>query len=211
MHYRLLTLTAISLLIAVYGCSGSSGNEKEGVSDEIKTEPESKNVFTENSGLISERISTAAINEQKNPMYSREEDSSYLYWLDNELIITDSTTKCNIFAMNVLYKAGFKCPDDYPLTYDLMDTAKFADILPVVKINSETDFRKGDLIIWNGHVIIFEYIIHYNDELYAMAWWAGTNQENNGVNIFNNVVHGRYPIYEGFIVRRPLLQNESKY
>lgn len=204
MSCRLLILTALTLLIIVSGCSGSSGNDNEEASDKIKTGTESESEITENSGLVSEKISKAAFNEQKNPMYSRAEDSSYLYWLDNELIITDSATKCNIFAMNVLFKAGFKCPAEYPLTYDLMDTSKFKDILPVVKINSETDFRKGDLIIWNGHVIIFEYIIYNDDELYAMAWWAGTNQENNGVNIINDVVHGKFPIYEGFIVRRPL-------
>jgi hypothetical protein len=55
-------------------------------------------------------------------MYSISEDTAFLYWLDNQIITLNNSTKCNIFALNVLYKAGFKCPEINTLTYDLRDT-----------------------------------------------------------------------------------------
>ena len=122
----------------------------------------------------------------------------------------------NIFALNVLYKSGCKCPDENSLSYDLMDTSKYNDIFKFIyagsedqSVNEETAekniIQNGDLIIWNGHVIIFESFVNLNGKLYANAWWAGTNQQNNGVNIINDVVHGKYPIEGEFIVRRPVL------
>jgi hypothetical protein len=103
-----------------------------------------------------------------------------------------------------LYKAGFKTPNTNALTYDLVDTAKFTDILPVVGVSDPESAKKGDLIAWNGHVIIFDYLLQIKKDMYAMAWWAGTSQKDNGDNVFNNVVHGKYKLNGYYVVRRPV-------
>lgn len=141
--------------------------------------------------------------EQQNQMYSKTQDSTYLYWLDNKLILLNNQTKCNIFAMNVLYKSGFHTPDVNVLTRDLMDTSKFTEILPVVGISEPESARAGDLIVWNGHVIIFEKLTSVKDDYYAIGWWAGTRQPDNGENIMNNVCHGKYKLNGYYIIRRP--------
>jgi hypothetical protein len=137
-------------------------------------------------------------------MYNPDVDSTYLYWLNNKLIMLDGSTKCNIFALNVLYKSGYKTPTTNALTKDLVDTEKFKDILPVVGIKDASNAKKGDLVVWNGHVIIFESLVKVKNDLYAMAWWAGTRQSDNGENIKNNVCFGKYKLNGYYIVRRPL-------
>lgn len=197
---------AICLSASVIFSACSASKEKTGDTDEDK-----KTVGVKESGYYSaylEKINKSASEEQLNSMYSRSEDTAFLYWLDNQVIVLNNSTKCNIFALNVLFKAGFKCPESNALTFDLMDTSKFNDVFPVIKFTTEDDLneklRPGDLIIWNGHVIIFESAESVNGKDYAVAWWAGTRQEDNGENIINNVIHGRYPLEGYFIARRPL-------
>jgi hypothetical protein len=103
-----------------------------------------------------------------------------------------------------LFKAGFKTPRTNALSSDLADTTQFNDILPVVGISEPESAKKGDLIAWNGHVIIFDYLVKLKQDLYAMAWWAGTSQKDNGDNIVNNVVYGKYKLNGYFVIRRPL-------
>lgn len=186
-----LLLLAFSFLT---GCSASKYEEKEKEA-EIEVKP------GEEQGLL---IMKTAKEEQKNEMYSPKEDSTYLYWLDNQLIILYNTTKCNIFVLNTLYKAGFKCPDVNTLTKDLMDETRFTDIFPVVDISSPDEIMKGDLIVWYGHVIIFDYLVKTKNKTYAQAWWSGTSQEDNDDNIVNNVKYGKYPLKGNYIVRRPI-------
>ena len=213
MFSKILLIVTFSGIIFIAGCSGS-GNTDEDSENYKSGKKENAKINTDKSSeTLWINISAIAKAEQQNDMYQRLKDSTYLYWLNNELIILENSTKCNIFALNVLFKAGCKCPEQNTLTYDLMDTSKFNDIFPVIKINKNDTLdldliQKGDLIIWNGHVIISESIMNINDKYYAKAWWSGTKQENNGVNIINDVVHGNYPLDSDsgeFIVRRPLL------
>ena len=186
------------LLIYFSGCSGSSGTEE---SDIPKETPEKETVITKPESSVI--LSTAKI-EQENLMYSPEADSTYLYWTNNELIILNGSTKCNIFALNVLFRSGYKTPETNALAADLYDTANFADILPLVGVNDFSKAEKGDLIVWSYHVIIFDSIVKINEEYYALAWWAGTRQPDNDNNIKNNVCFGKYKLDGDFIVRRPL-------
>lgn len=197
---------ALCLISAVLFSACSASKEKN-----EEAEEDNKTVSVKESVYFSEvmkKIYKTASEEQQNPMYSRFKDSTYLYWLNNQLILLNNSTKCNIFALNVLYKAGFKCPEVNTLTYDLMDTLKFNDVFPYIgSVNDnaiQEKIRPGDLIIWNGHVIIFESLKEISARLYAIAWWAGTRQEDNGDNIINNVIHGKYPLEGYFIVRRPM-------
>lgn len=196
---KILYIIFLFVLFILSGCSSS----KETDNEDRKTEEE-KNTGKDLSDEAGLRIIEIAKEEQKNEMYSSLSDSAYLYWLDNQLIILENSSKCNIYALNVLFKSGYKCPAENVLTYDLMDTSLFNDILPVVNFHNENDLLRGDLIIWNGHVIIYDSFIYLNDELYAYAWWAGTNQENNGTNIINDVAFGKYPLKGYFIIRRPV-------
>ena len=172
------------------GCT-SSKYEKE---EEIVIEP------VEGQGAL---IIQTAVEEQQNEMYSPKKDSVYLYWLDNQLLVIKNTTKCNIYALNTLYKAGFKTPTVNALTRDLMDKTRFTDVLPIVNISDPEEIIKGDLVVWYGHVIIFDYLVKKKNKLYAQAWWAGTSQEDNNDNIINNVKYGKYPLKGNYIVRRP--------
>jgi hypothetical protein len=78
--------------------------------------------------------------------------------------------------------------------------------MPVVDVNNIDSVKEGDLVIWNFHVIIFEELKLVNDELYAIGWWAGTGNPDDGINIINNVCHGKYKLDGEFIVRRPLVR-----
>ena len=202
MKFFYLSCLAITFIISA--CSAS--NDRSDKSDENNKSGSIEN--TESYSSVYNKINKTAEEEQLNPMYSISEDTAFLYWLDNQIITLNNSTKCNIFALNVLYKAGFKCPEINTLTYDLMDTSRFKDIFPLINFEDETDLvnkiRPGDLIIWNGHVIIFESLEKIKERLYAVAWWAGTRQEDNGENIINNVIHGKYPLDGNFIVRRPV-------
>jgi hypothetical protein len=215
------SFSILMLLFTIYisGCSGSDSEEDESEynSEEIeKDEDFSSSEKESNAEILWSRIDKTAREEQKNEMYSRDKDSTYLYWLNNQLLITENSSKCNIFALNVLFKSGFKCPDENTRTYDLMDTNRYNDVFILIYSGSADDYvneeiesgnviLKGDLIIWNGHVIIFESLMNINNRLYALGWWAGTKQQNNGENIINEVVHGKYPLTGEFIVRRPVL------
>ena len=202
MKFFYLSCLAITFIISA--CSAS--NDRSDKSDENNKSGSIEN--TESYSSVYNKINKTAEEEQLNPMYSISEDTAFLYWLDNQIITLNNSTKCNIFALNVLYKAGFKCPEINTLTYDMMDTSRFKDIFPLINFEDETDLvnkiRPGDLIIWNGHVIIFESLEKIKERLYAVAWWAGTRQEDNGENIINNVIHGKYPLDGNFIVRRPV-------
>jgi hypothetical protein len=145
-----------------------------------------------------------AFKEQKKSMYAKNSDFVYLYWLKNKKLELKNHTKCNIFALNTLFKAGFRTPKTNARTKDLVDERLFKDELPVENVRRPEDLRKGDLIIWNGHVIIFDTLATVNHDLYAKAIWAGTSKKDNGKNIMNNVIYGKYPLSGNFIVRRPL-------
>ena len=189
------------LFIIISGCSASKENKSE--TKETKTEEEE---VYEESDYAGTQIIKVAMEEQKNRMYSTLSDTSVLYWLDFDTLYLAGFSKCNIYALNVLHKSGFKCPEENVRTYDLMDTSRFNDILPIIKFKDETDLRKGDLIVWDGHVIIYESYVYINDDLYAVAWWAGSKQQDNGINVVNNVAYGKFPLNGNFIVRRPVLK-----
>lgn len=194
--YRYILLLFFSAgLIYISGCTSSKTTEKE------EEESTSEVTYEEASGAL---IMNAAEEEQQNEMYSKENDLTYLYWLDNLELRLKNRTKCNIFALNVLFKAGFKTPTVNTLTKDLVDTSKFQDILPIVGISDHENAKKGDLIAWNGHVIIFDYLVQLKKDMYAMAWWAGTSQKDNGDNVKNNVIHGKYKLTGYYVVRRPV-------
>ncbi len=194
--YRYLLIILFSIeIFYLGGCSSSKSTETE--EEEGTTEVG----YEEASGAL---IMNAAEEEQQNKMYSKANDSTYLYWLDNRLIRLKNRTKCNIYAINVLYKAGFKTPGVNTLTRDLADTSRFKDILPVVGISDHDNAKTGDLIAWNGHVIIVDYLVQLKNDMYAMAWWAGTSKKDNGSDVKNNVVHGKYKLNGYYVVRRPV-------
>jgi hypothetical protein len=142
--------------------------------------------------------------ERDNEMYSPDADTTYLYWLNNKPVQFRNTTKCNIFALNTLHKAGFKTPNQNALSRDLFNTELFGDIMPVVTLKSLEDILKGDLVVWKYHVIIFESLVYLNKEPYAKGIWAGTRQKEDGKKVKNNTVHGNYPLNGDYIVRRPV-------
>lgn len=197
---KLAGLFIIVLLLILSGCSSS----KEFRYKEKRTykKPSEKEIIEKKS------IIKIAEEEQKNFMYTRDCDSTYLYWLDSQLIILHNRSKCNIYAMNVIHKAGYKTPEEYVLTYDLMDTSKYNDVMPIVRISEPEEIITGDLIIWNGHVIIFEELKYLDDDIYALAYWAGTKQKDDGDKIINNVAHGIFPLTGDYIIRRPLIRNK---
>lgn len=194
----------LSIISSIYFSSCSSSHEnsdKEDSSVSVNSGVNTKTNLKESEGI---RIINFAKEEQKSKMYSPYVDSTYLYWIDSELVILNGSTKCNIFALNVLYKAGFKTPEENALAGDLFDTTLFSEILPVVAVNEISDAKKGDLIVWENHVIIFESVLEIENDLYAKGYWAGTGQENNGDNIINNVCYGKYKLNGDYIVRRPV-------
>ncbi|MBI5402418.1 MAG: hypothetical protein HY959_03380 [Ignavibacteriae bacterium] len=148
-----------------------------------------------------------AFREQKKSMYAKNSDYVYLYWLKNKKLELKNHTKCNIFAINTLFKAGFKTPKTNARTKDLVNERLFKDELPIADVRKPEDLRKGDLIIWNGHVIIYDTLAKVNRDLYAKAIWAGTSKKDNGKNVLNNVIYGKYPLSGSFIVRRPVRKN----
>lgn len=197
---------SLVLLLTVYLTSCTSSKKDIEVDEEIVEVIETEEVI-ELEANQAELIMSIAMLERENPMYSRHHDSTYLYWLDSQLIILKNRTKCNIYAINVLHRAGFKTPNVNVLTHDLMDVSRFNDIFPVIRINDYDEIMKGDLVVWHGHVIIFESLRILNNKHFANAWWAGTRQKDNGDNIKNNVIFGRYPLEGNFIVRRPLFHH----
>jgi len=148
-------------------------------------------------------IIKTALKEQKKEMYSPDADTTYLYWLKNKPVLLRKTTKCNIFALNTLFRAGFKTPKTNALSKDLYNESLFTDLIPIVRFGSLDDIQRGDLVIWKTHVIIFEKLVYLNDDPYAKGIWAGTSKKDNGKNILNNVMYGNYPLKGSFVVRRP--------
>ena len=185
------------MLLFLTGCSSSKQSSDE--EDDISGETE----ISEENLSSTDLILITAEEERDNDMYSPDADTTYLYWLDYRPVQLRNTTKCNIFALNTLYKAGFKTPKSNALSRDLFDEQKFGDILPVVKFKSLEDIMKGDLVIWKYHVIIFEKLVYLNKEPYAKGYWAGSRQKDDGVKVKNNTVHGNYPLKGEFVVRRP--------
>lgn len=196
-YYLLLILFIVFTLASCGGGSYSTEEEKTETTTETTSETTS---YEESQGAA---ILNIAEKEQQNEMYSPSVDTTHLYWI-NKKIVLKGATKCNIFALNTLYKAGFKTPAVNALCKDLSDTSKFREIFPVVGINEPESAKKGDLVVWKGHVIIFEALVKIKKDLYALAWWSGTRQADNGDNIINNVCHGKYKLNGNYIVRRPI-------
>lgn len=196
-----ILFTAFSLYIT--GCFPASRTEDDNKeTTEETTEEKDPEVTDVEESADGAKIMSIAASEQNREMYSPKKDSTYLYWLNNRLAMLKGLTKCNIFALNVLYKSGYKTPKENTLCRDLVDSTRFTDILPVVDISNA---KKGDLIVWKHHVIIFEAMTQkVKNDLYCTAWWAGTRQKDNGDNIRNNVIYGKYKLSGNFIVRRPL-------
>jgi hypothetical protein len=145
-----------------------------------------------------------AFREQQKSMYARNSEYVFLYWLKNKKLSLKGYTKCNIFAINTLFKAGFLTPKQNARTKDLMDERLFNDVFPVADVSRPGQLKKGDLIIWNGHVIIYDTLATIKNDIYAKAIWAGTGKSDNGKNVINNVIYGKYPLSGNFIVRRPV-------
>lgn len=189
---------AICLLLIAISAAGCSSSKKSAERNEDQTESEVSEVqeyYT---------ILEVAESEQLNPMYEKEADTTLLYWLGDLPLELSGYTKCNVFALNVLKLSGFMTPSENCTTAELFDTLLYSDILPVVSANGFGNARPGDLIVWHGHVIIFEKHMNLNGTDYAVGWWAGTRQEDNGDNIINNVCHGKYKLEGEYIVRRPV-------
>ncbi len=204
-RFFLYTLT-ISLTI-LNGCIAPSkkdipDEEDIGISDSLDIE---SYISEEDNKLRNgDLIFKYAFKEQKKRMYAKNSEYIYLYWLNNKKLYLKGKTKCNIFVINTLYRAGFLCPEQNARTADLMNERLFRDIFPVVNVSRPSQLKKGDLIVWNGHVIIYDTIAVVNKDLYAKAIWAGTRKKDNGKNIINNVIYGKYPLSGNFIVRRPI-------
>jgi len=186
-NYILLFL----IFIFIYGCS-SSQQKNRNDQNEI-----------EHSG---NSIIEAALLEQQNEMYKTSSDTVEIFWVNSTIKGLKDLTKCNIFAINTLFKAGYKCPDEYLLTRDLFNKNKYNDIFPAIDISSPDEIKTGDLIIWNGHVIIFESLVDINGNLYAKAIWGGSKQDDNGKFAKNNVTYGKFKLDGTYIVRRPIKQ-----
>jgi hypothetical protein len=193
-------LGILILCIYISACS-SSRTDDDQPENTTENNPTENTTYDEAAGGA---IISIAQQEQQNEMYSPAVVSTYLYWLDNRLISLNNATKCNIFALNVLYKAGFKTPKVNALTRDLFDTSKFEDVFPVVGVSDPEAASKGDLIVFNGHVIIFESLVKIKKDMYALAWWAGTHQADNGDNVLNNVCYGKYKLSGYYVIRRPI-------
>lgn len=187
-----LLLLAASVQFAIWGCSSSAKKISE------SNEDESESVTASFSSILQN-----ALAEQMNPMYRKDADTTLLYWLDDLPLELPGSTKCNIFALNVLERSGFATPNENCTTSELFDTTLFANILPVISRNSCSLALPGDLLVWNGHVIIFESLVSADEIEYALGWWAGTRKEDDGEKVINNVCHGKYPLEEDYIVRRP--------
>jgi hypothetical protein len=191
----------IIIAFFVAGCTAFSSDDDI---DDNGYNNNSNNLSREENNIIK-----TALLERENKMYSPTADTTYLYWLNNKPILLRNSTKCNIFALNTLFKAGYKTPKINALSKDLFNEDLFQDILPIYKFTDMKEILKGDLVVWKSHVIIFESLITLtNNEIYAIGLWAGTTAKDNGKNVKNNVMHGKYPLKGDFIVRRP--QKEIK-
>ncbi len=193
-RFGLMSIIVFAFL-QVSGCSSSEKDNRE----IREREKEDVSELSE-----AELIFEVAEIEQQNPMYNIDSDTTVLYWLNDNAADLSGYTKCNVFALNVLERAGFRTPDENCLSSDMFDTSVYNEVFPVVGMNEIEIALPGDLVVWNGHVIIFEKIVSAGGEDYALGWWAGTKQSDNGDNIFNNVCHGKYPLIGEFVIRRPV-------
>jgi hypothetical protein len=207
MKIKQLLIIIIIFLLGIYliGCFPASRTRNDDTENKENTETTEENT-TDNTAdeTAGAAIVNIAKDEQQKEMYKPSVEKTYLYWLNNREIHLNYSTKCNIYALNVLYKAGFRTPKVNALCKDLVDTTKFKDELPVVGVSDPQAAAKGDLIVWNGHVIIFESLVKIKQDMYALAWWAGTHQADNGDNVMNNVCYGKYRLNGYFVVRRPV-------
>jgi hypothetical protein len=199
----LLVVSLISSCRPSYWDTKEEEREQKERSDEEREEKKERKDITWNAGEVAAIMSVAS-KEQNNRMYSPSVDTTYLYWLNNYKLVIKNQSKCNIFALNTLYKAGFRTPLNNCLTRDMMDSSRFSEIFPVVAVSDPEAAKKGDLIVWNGHVIIFEALEQIKNDMYAVAWWAGTTKPDNGDNIKNNVSYGKYKLKGYYLVRRPI-------
>lgn len=199
--FRIFFLILFAAVLA--GCTSSTSPDEETENRNNETNENTYIPYSEENGS---RILAQAQIEQQNRMYSPNVDSTYLYWLGNKLILLYNTTKCNVYALNTLQKSGFKTPSVNALCRDLFDTTRFNEIFPYVSITDNSDIRKGDLVIWKGHVILFDYLFPPNKQnrIFAKAWWAGTSKPDDGETVINNVIYGKYELKGNFIVRRPI-------
>ena len=199
--FRLIFIISVSIVLS--SCSSSTEYEETKTENTETNDNTSTEIYSEENGS---RILYQAKIEQQNKMYSPGVDSTYLYWLGNKLILLYNTTKCNIYALNTLQKSGFKTPKVNALCRDLYDTTRFNDVFPYVSITDLSDIRKGDLVIWRGHVILFDYLFPPNKQnrVFAKAWWAGTSKADDGETVINNVIYGKYELKGDFVVRRPV-------
>lgn len=199
--FRLIFLITVTVVLS--SCSSSTEYEEVPIEKTETNENNPEVIYSEENG---HRILTQAQIEQQNKMYHPDVDSTYLYWLGNKLILLYNTTKCNVYALNTLQKSGFKTPKVNALCRDLFDTTRFNDIFPYVPITDLSEIRKGDLVIWKGHVIIFDYLLPPNKQnrVFAKAWWAGTSKQDDGETVINNVIYAKYELKGNFVVRRPL-------
>lgn len=198
----ILSLPILSMIF-FYGCSGARSDEtykEETTKEEIEINPDTPEI----SSTEADVIFSTAFEEQKNPMYAKDADTIFLYWLNNRILELGYQSRCNIFALNTLHKAGFKCPDVNTLTRDMMDTTRFNNIFAYIRVDTISQIRKGDLLVWNGHVIIFEKLVKSREKYFAQAIWAGTSKDDDGKTIINNVIYGKYPLEGYFIIRRPV-------
>ncbi len=204
--YLFLAFVLGLYLIGCFPASRTEDDEKETTekTEEKNKEDKEEKEVTEVTDAGGAKIMSIASAEQDKEMYSPQKDTTYLYWLNNRLALLKGSTKCNIYALNVLYKSGYKTPTENALCRDLFDTERFTDILPVVGKSDIKEAKKGDLVIWKGHVIIFESLVKTKNDMYALAWWAGTRQSDNGENIRNNVIYGKYRLNGTYVVRRPV-------
>jgi hypothetical protein len=197
------------------GCVASprhpKNEKKEKENDTLSINDNNEPDFdSEDNSVDGNKIIKTALIERENEMYSITADTTFLYWLKNRPIILRNTTKCNIFALNTLFKAGYKTPKTNALSKDLFNEDLFQDIIPVVKFKSIEEILKGDLVVWRGHVIIFESLTYIKDDPYAKGIWAGTSKKDNGTTVKNNVMYGKYPLKGDFIVRRPQKARKSQ-
>jgi len=207
--FRIIFILSVPIIFS--SCSSNVSYEEPPEVPDVPHEPNTNNPNNPDeysSEVNGSMILSQARIEQMNQMYSPSQDSTYLYWLGNKLILLYNTTKCNVYALNTLQKSGFKTPKVNALCRDLYDTTRFNDIFPYVTITDNSDIRKGDLVIWKGHVILFDYLFPPNKQkrVYAQAWWAGTSKPDNGDNVINNVIYGKYELKGDFVVRRPIRQ-----
>jgi len=206
-HYINICIV-ISVTLFLVGCVASPRHPKNEKEDNNKdtTITINDNDSTEDGNII---IKTALL-ERENEMYSPSVDTTILYWLNNKPIILKNASKCNIFALNTLFKAGYKTPKTNALSRDLFNEDLFQEIMPIVKLKSINDILKGDLVVWKSHVIIFESLLYVKNDPFAKGIWAGTSKTDNGTSVKNNVIYGKYSLKGDFVVRRPQKEGKSQ-